>query len=224
MFPEAKDIEAFRGRFTGRCFILGAGPSLRLELPLLPRLYHEFTFGVNYLLQWDDLPFYPTFYCAQETNNLEAIDALLNREKYQGPRFFATPQPEDIRRDYPKWIPVLVDRHLDMQRENGPFAGLDDELTPLAWNNGSTVMSAVQIACWLGFWRVYLLGCDAGETGHCYPEEKMVPRGRQDGFMRAAMNAEVAMGRMGRKLVDLSQGGGLPIGKGKLEEVLGSGY
>lgn len=109
--------------------------------------------------------------------------------------------------------------------QNGEFGGLADEL-PYVAHGGSVAMFAVQLASWMGFQRIYLIGCDASRQGHAGglglgPEDKT--RNRQDTFIRSAKAAEELLAKHDRRLIDLTEGGALTVAKDSLKAVLKSG-
>ena len=51
---------------SGRVFLMGTGPSLASQLPLLHHLKDEQTWTVNRMAHWKDLPFAPTHHSIAE--------------------------------------------------------------------------------------------------------------------------------------------------------------
>ena len=209
-----------------RCFILGTGPSLDLASDIhLAALAKEWVWGVNTVLLYARLPFVPHFYCVAESTWLQnvAIPQLVaTLPKLPVARFYAHHWPllEPQLRGW-IYVPYVSGSHI----ENGEFSGLGNEL-PYVTNGRSVVLMAVQLACWLGFSDIYLLGVDASTRGHAQgltldPGDDY--RDTQGPFIRAALAAEATMANHGRRLVDLTVGGNLPISKGDIRSVLGAG-
>ena len=143
----ARRLERFANRHQGqRCFIIGNGPSLN-RMDLRP-LANEFTFGLNriYLL-FDKVGFVSTYYvsvnrlvigqCASEIQGLPAIkfiDWVGQKWMHSGPNlFFIRRIPE------PCFVP-------DIRR------GL--------WQGATVTYVAMQIAYYMGFTKVILIGVD----------------------------------------------------------------
>mgnify|MGYP001564543269 FL=1 len=104
----------------------------------------------------------------------------------------------------------------------GDFQGWGEEF-PYVSNGRGVVSMAVQIACWMGFGEIYLLGVDGTSRGHA----KGLGLGREDDFrdtqtpfLNCMLKAEEVMGKAGRKLISLAEGGDLSIPRMKLREVL----
>lgn len=219
-------LDALHNKCAGeRAFIIGCGPSLqKVDRKLFNRLSNESTFGVNYLMRWAGIRFFPTFYCVDEWPDLWSVDELLRLWK-SAPGRAGQVLPDRFYshlfelKSPPGWMFVKGDDNLDMSI-NGAFSGLGGNLEPTAHHAGSVVMFALQLACWMGFEPIYLIGCDATRHGHVYEDPADKERNRQDVFQRAALAALKAMNGAGRTLIDLTDGGLLPIRKGRLKEVL----
>ncbi len=220
-------IQAFHNAFYGeRVFIIGTGPSLdKAKDKQLEALSGEYTFGVNTLLTYERLPFTPDFYCVAESGWLTdiSIPNVIERfKKLPENRFYCHHFPLEALRDT-GWHYVKYDS--DKRMQDGEFSGFDDAL-PYVTNGNSVIMFAVQLACWMGFTDIYLLGCDASRQGHAeglgLGAEDAV-RLRQDSFVRSANKAEEIMGKEGRQLVNLTEGGALKISRGELGKVLKEG-
>lgn len=152
---DQKRLLDLHNKFAGnRMFIMGNGPSLnRLSLDLLK---HEYTFGVNriYLL-FDRISWRPSFYSAFDLrvvpDNAEEINMLDIPFK-----FFAT-----------KHCGIIEERsnhlwYLDNSRKDG----LDNRFEPSAvitgfGGGGSITHLAIQLAFFMGFDPIYLIGVDA---------------------------------------------------------------
>lgn len=212
----------FRDLYMGkRCFIVGTGPSLdKVPAKYLSALRLEYTWGVNTLLAYPRLPFIPTFYAVAESQWLQGISipkTIASLRSLPAVRFYAHHWPLENLED---WIYVRYDSGLDMER--GMFEGLDNKFE--AVTNGRSVISmAVQIACWMGFQHIYLLGVDATQKGHAIGTglgRWEYDRGRQDAFVRCMDVAAARMKEHGRRLINLSKGGNLTIERGDLKKVL----
>jgi hypothetical protein len=215
-------LGAFAGRHTGqRCFILGNGPSLA-KMDLGP-LADEVSFGLNriYLL-FDDLPFRPTYYCA--ANELVLEQFCDDIAALSMPRFLSwsgrqrfDPQDESIL--YLKQALTLND-----------FFGYDARRA--VCSGGTVTYLAIQLAWFMGFQQVILLGVDhsfadkgvpnheelresAVDENHFHPD--YFPKGsrwqlpdllRSEGAYRLARDAFEAEGR---QILDATVGGQLEV-------------
>ena len=161
---------------SGRIFMLGTGPSLIDQLPLLERLKDEVTFGCNTLARWDALPFSPTYYGISDVHDPGSIDTLgeLIPEStiafnvrwpkyYTGQRFHAVSKAHDSR-----------------QFHSHGLVGFGDDLPGLSTGR-TTPLTLVQVAIWLGYRQFYFLGIEQSR-GYCYDPETRVSGFKQDSF------------------------------------------
>ena len=168
-----------RGAHQGeQLFILGSGPSLHdLGQGEWAALRRERTFGLNYLFQWDRLPFIPDYWAIYENDIILTVAEAMEADGRLGhiPKFFAseTDYNDGVFYNAPGW--TWIYRHPKAQLVNGAFNGLEEtfEWTGFA---GSPALIAVQLGCWMGFESIYLVGCDNSQVGHCYNlEDERVP-------------------------------------------------
>jgi hypothetical protein len=143
-----------RNRYLGeRCFVMGNGPSLnRTDLS---KLKDEYTFGVNkiYLL-FDRIEWRPTFYTLLDwrvgPEIAPHVDQLEDSLKFYPNRFRGIlPDADDV-----YWYttrPVLD--HIDDQFQPDIVDGVPSK--------GTIVVTALQLAFFLGFREIYLIGTDA---------------------------------------------------------------
>lgn len=219
-----QDHEALRKCYNlykgERCFIFGTGPSLLSEdSRLLEKLSSEVTIGCNYLLKIPWFPFVPTFYTAGEIDNLPAIESTIQSAEdrlrtitYRWFVSFICPT------EFPNWSWIYRDPATNMQQ--GDFQGLKRPLEHVVSQTGGHLLAGpVPLACWLGFDTIYLLGCDNSRRGYAYAED--APRlDRPDSVHRAMLTAKENIEAVGRKIVDLTTGGCLPLERKKLKEVV----
>lgn len=147
-----------------RCFIIGNGPSLRKTD--LSRLENEFTFGLNriYLL-FDELGFATTYYvsvnklvigqCAQEI--IEQVPC---------PKFISWHA-----RDLIKFTADMIFLH---SRNDCRFY---TDITEGVWEGATVTYVALQIAYYLGFHKVILIGVDHSFATKGTPHTPVVSQG-----------------------------------------------
>ena len=191
-----------------RCFIFGTGPSLTTQIDLLPKMVDEYTFTCNRMRQWGDVPFRPYIHCITEPGPIQSwgygISPLYD-------------YPEAQNRVACMWWPVVAPGWLWLPKANddiqlrwwGP-QGLDDRLSPLpsAWASPLTI---AQLALWMGFKKIYLLGVDTTQQGQAWDVEKgrtKKPRNIRS-ILESADRLHRDMRRAGRELWDCTPGGKL---------------
>lgn len=145
-----------------RCFILGNGPSLvDLDFSLLQ---NEITFTVNYLYKNPDFKKINTNYHVLADPgffNIHELPIVLNqiKELAESPKFFIEADGYE----------VVKEANLDKNYEIAFFKfmiSVDDldfmsiDLTSMFPYFNTVVQSAIAIAMYMGFSKIYLLGCD----------------------------------------------------------------
>ena len=155
-----------KGKYHGcRCFIIGNGPSLKqTDLTLLKK---EYTFGLNriYLLS-DETGFRPTFMVSVNRVLLEQF----------GKEIEALPTPKFLSWQARKWVD-LQDGDLFV-RDSGfhPLKPLGFSKRPWAkiWEGATVTYVAMQLAYYLGFDEVILIGVDHSFTTKGTPHKEIV--------------------------------------------------
>jgi hypothetical protein len=137
-----------------RCFIMGNGPSLnRCDLTLLKS---EVTFGVNSIfLNEPTMGFRPTYYVVEDL--FVAEDRAPQIKAFDGPtKFFGNYLdyclggcPDSI------WLNVCID-----YSEYPGFPHFSDNAARMLWCGGTVTFICLQLAFYMGFQEVILLGFD----------------------------------------------------------------
>lgn len=151
-----KKLKSLKDSHRGeRCFIVGNGPSLTPED--LDMIKDEYSFGFNRIyLMFDKTEWRPTFYCTQDDKIATASVELIN-EKIETPYVFAPINLNwyynvDIKTDY--YFSPLPSKS---EEECPPFC----EDIPHYIGVGNTVAyTAIQLAVYMGFKEIYLIGVD----------------------------------------------------------------
>lgn len=156
-FQKSRDaMRAYHNKFRGkRCFIIGNGPSLRKED--LEILNNEITFashGIYYLFKETD--WRPTFYCAQDAKLICERYREIEAECHDILCFFAL--VKNLR--YPR-LPkksICVELDLSPSENEGPKFSVD--LCKCVYEGFTVTYFSIQLAIYMGFSEIYLLGVD----------------------------------------------------------------
>lgn len=166
-----ENVKSLKGVHEGdRCFIAGNGPSLaNTNLDLIAG---EYSFGLNRVsLIYDKTKWRPTYFVLVNeiaayssphmfekeimVNNDLGITCIVNEDFINPNKCRRHKQYEDLENIY--FVKSVGDR-------NFPFH--DDQWSYDPSNKvtkyGSCLMALVQIACYMGFKKIYLVGCDLG--------------------------------------------------------------
>jgi hypothetical protein len=143
-------IDTLQDLFLGeRCFIIGNGPSLnKTDLSLLR---YEYTIGLNRIyLNYPKMGYQPSFLCVTNPNVIEQFHAEID---VLGSIKFLTYRTRDLIKN--RWNTFFM--------ETSGVHDFFEDLRELTWCEGCTVTyCAMQVAFYLGFKTVVLVGVDHG--------------------------------------------------------------
>jgi FkbM family methyltransferase len=148
-------LTGLHGAFSGQtCFIIGNGPSLRHTD--LQALSQEFTFGLNRIyLNYSQMGFQPTFFCCANPHVLKQFAADI--DAVRSLKFLSIAGR--------KWIRDTNGVFFLRSVQTADGFEFVKDLSLGEWSEGWTVTyCAMQVAYYLGFSRVVLIGVD-----HNYP-------------------------------------------------------
>jgi len=151
--------------FAGkRCFIIGNGPSLK-KTPM-KLLTDEYTIGLNRIyLNYDSMGFEPTFYCAVNRYVVEQFYGEIDR--LNSIKFLRKEAERLIRN---RWNTFFM--------ESYGVHHFNPDLETLQWCEGWTVtFCAMQVAFYLGFETVILVGVDHSFEGVGEPNKLVIATG-----------------------------------------------
>ena len=156
---EREKLQTLHNKFKGeRCFIIGNGPSLnKCDLTLLE---NEYTFGVNGIFyKTDKSGFRPTFYMVEDTHVID--DNLTRINTYTAPyRFFPSIYKKKIKRTENTYF---FRADLGFYRGDHPCfetPRFSNDFASVAYCGQSVTYLNMQLAYYLGFTEVYLIGMD----------------------------------------------------------------
>ena len=151
-----RSLKEFADKYNGRrAFIIGNGLSLnKLDLT---RLKDEVTFGVNSIFyNFDRMGFKPTFYVVEDTlvaqDRKDEINELTGMVKIFG-KYLRKHGIED--KNDVIWANVILD-HL----EYPGFPHFSRDAAKCLWVGGTVSYLCMQLAYYMGFAEVYLIGFD----------------------------------------------------------------
>lgn len=152
-------LEELHNKFVGeRCFIVCNGPSLTIED--LNKLKNEYCFSMNSVINGiDKTDWYPMFYGIQDMNVYKKIlESVLNcKSKYifisDEVRKFSYPSPHDA---------ILFKHYQEGNYPDNPYPNFrfSNDAALAVFDGFSIAYSLLQIACYLGFREIYLIGND----------------------------------------------------------------
>lgn len=153
-----KQIAAYQGRYTGRrCFLIGNGPSLRAEDLEALHQNGEITFAFNRIYNiFDQTRWRPTFYISQDEKMLQGCADVVNALEL-AVKFI----PIQLRWYYGIDIADACYFNMISQQYDDPenFYFSDDAAHRL-YNASTCMYTAAQMAVYMGFSEIYLIGVD----------------------------------------------------------------
>lgn len=174
-----KHISTLKGILQGkRCFIIATGPSLTMDD--LKKLKNEYTFGVNSLVKViDEMGYTPTWLGIQDGNVFDKIGKTIENSNVK--KIFITDElfKKIENKDEKRYIQYSLynKRHLSHNNLRPLSTGFSFDCSKCVYDGYSITYSLLQIAVYMGFTEIYLLGCDCTydvkggkqhfvETGH----------------------------------------------------------
>lgn len=151
-----KKLKTLKGKYTGqRCFIIGNGPSLNVAD--LEQLKDEYTFAFNRIYCiFDQTEWRPTFYCTQDEkivrNSLKEI-----KSKIDTPFVFA---PIDLKWYYELNLETEYYFSQKQVKSEIEYPEFSEDISHKIGVGNTVAYTAMQIAVYMGFTKIYLLGVD----------------------------------------------------------------
>jgi hypothetical protein len=164
-----KDI--YRGK---RCFIIGNGPSLQKnDLECLHK-NHEITFAANQIYRiFDEVTWRPDYYCCVDdlliNQCIDAIAVIECKDKFLFD-YFNYPYVLEKKQN----IQYIHIKGMEYETESPKFS---DDITKEIYMGYTVTYAMLQIACYMGFKEIYLIGVDHSDFNkhfiHNYYEKDM---------------------------------------------------
>jgi len=219
-------LAPFEGVASGRCFVMGTGPSLLdISEELKTQLQQEVTIGVS---AFATIPgwFSPTYIMCREYNAGMRVEAALGIQRFDGEKLLLLPflsDPGIIHREpdseffrrVQEWHWIFIDPTYsieDWEPENPAWR------LPMLGHNAA--LQATLMLWWMGFKEIYLLGCDNTNVGYAYDQAEKRPWADTDIVHKMSLILVNQLEGQGVILKDCTEGGRLPIPKANLADVL----
>ncbi len=195
-------IESIHNRHMGEeAFVFGVGPSLLEQVDALSKLSGRHTIATDRLVLWEECPFTPKYHIVSEWRHIVHLNDLYTWEGVEE-RFVCTQREVE----HGRW--TYIPKSNDQYTKTRGTQGIDDDFYPFTIGASSTG-SGVQLALWMGYERIYLLGNDLSPDGHVWdPEDTRITQ--HWGQITAAwQQIRDDVFNAGREIYDCSPGGRL---------------
>lgn len=159
-----------------RCFIIATGPSLTMED--IESLKDEYTISMNSICKlYDQTEWRPTYYAIQDNQVFDKMQNIIRRHK-EVPVFISDNILPTYRREK-EWIEFPTDTmyHSYDMKIGKYHAKFSDDCYDIVYDGYSIAYSCVELAVYMGFKEIYLLGADCTYMGE---KEHFVDSGVED--------------------------------------------
>lgn len=150
---ELQQLAALKGKYRGkRCFIIGTGPSLTISD--LEMLSNEITFATNRIYElFSQTVWRPTFYVNQDHNLIQMYEDKI-KEVDSELKFLPVDYKPLFKGEKYRFF---VLKHKDFYPHKAPFS---TDISEFLAQGFTVTYGAIQIAIYMGFTEIYLLGID----------------------------------------------------------------
>lgn len=212
-------IKELKDRFQGeRCFIVATGPSLTIDD--CEKLKGEKTFSMNSIIDiFEQTTWRPTFYGIQDINVYEKYSNEIKSIPWEYlfvgsviPEKFSVPKNSIIFNNYQLNHRMLYfHKHYYTRFSNDAYVTVYDGYT--------ITYSLIQIAAYLGFKEIYLLGCDCSHKANSKEKQHIVEHGIYDPFLSTSQERMLHAYRVAKdyceakniKIINATRGGELEL-------------
>ena len=153
-----KRLHDYKGMYAGqRCFLIGNGPSLCAEDLTTLCEHHEITFAFNRIYNiFDETPWRPDFYISQDEKMLSGCMDIVKSLELPVKLI-----PIQLKWYYGIDIPGAQYFNIMGQETEVPSAfRFSDELDHEIFNASTVMYTAAQMAAYMGFKEIYMIGVD----------------------------------------------------------------
>ncbi len=205
-----RDIEAFRNKhYSERCFIVATGPSLKQEDLKILSKNNEICFGVNRVFYVDEKIWKPQYYVF--------LDRLGMKEYWDDIAAYDVDN-KFIGDSYWKNVAYKGEMHVIHAVTGHSFKippKFSENLERKVYTYATVTYAAIQIAVYMGFSTIYLLGVDcnySNKRNYFFQEEKRdIYNHYEDRMLMAYEIAENYAKSHNIKIINASRGGNLEV-------------
>lgn len=211
-------IEKLKGIHKNqRCFIVATGPSLRMDDLDILADNNILTFGVNKIgYAYGSTKWRPTYYVGIDRRMVESEYFTNIKPEEQSIYAFIGDESEEFWNREHK--PCVLKHHFSSEWAFGRYPKFSEDIARKTYTGGTIVYICIQIAVYMGFKEIYLLGVDftganehGSKYGHFYAEKELVSVSYTDQVKAAYGKAQKYADEHGIKIYNATRGGKLEI-------------
>jgi hypothetical protein len=154
-----KKLKKFKDIHKGeRCFIIGNGPSLKIED--LDKLKNEYTFAANKIyVAFEETDWRPTYYCIQDFR-LIMLEFESITQKTDAKFKFIAGNPLILKNIHLNdWIYFFIDNRSPFYL-HARYPSFSEDISRQIFEGSTVTYANIQLAVYMGFKEIYLLGVD----------------------------------------------------------------
>lgn len=213
------EIEQFKNKHKGQsCFVIGNGPSLRFsDLELLVANGIP-SFGMNAIWKiFDQTTWRPTYYFVEDPRYFRdgnpTKDFLLKPSKSIAMLFLGDGEEEFFKKNEPAGKYIIFHSHFEFSEFRHPK--FSEDLSRKSYEGGTVVYSCLQMAVYMGFKHIFLLGMDRVDPskgknqmfGHVYAEKQYISQSYDEGVRLGDESAKKYTDEHGINVWNATRGG-----------------
>lgn len=212
------EIEKLKGVHKNqKCFIVATGPSLRMEdLDMLAEK-KILTFGVNKIgYAYAATKWRPTYYVGNDKRLVDSEYFSSIKPEEQSMYALIGDESEEFWSKEHK--PSVLKYHLSSEWTFGRYPKFSEDIAKKTYCGGTVVYNCMQMAVYMGFKEIYLLGVDftgANEHGsrynHFYTEKELTSVSYTDQVKNSYEKAKKYTDEHGIKICNATRGGKLEV-------------
>lgn len=215
--PRFLPLKRLKDKYAGkRCFVTCTGPSLTIED--LEMLKDEYVFGMNSIcLIHNKTKWKPDFYAIQDSAVFDKLQETVKNTD-NGLMFFPYSYKEKYGlSDNCVFFPICGKYHLwECYRLKKYFSRFSKDCYVRVWDGFSITMSIIQLAFYMGFDEIYLLGADCSYLGN---KQHFIEHGHYtkssalagDRLIKTYMDLKKFTDKNGLKVYNATRGGCLEV-------------
>lgn len=217
--PKYEWIKTLENKYQGeRCFVVATGPSLTIDD--LDLIKNEYGFGMNScILAFNKTSWRPNFYAIQDEYVYEKLERELNNISGEDLKEIWVSENVASKISLSKRFKIFSLHYLDHKMFHPKGFGefkFSNDCYSCIYDGYTITFSIMQLACYMGFKEIYLLGCDCDynqkkghfvEYGHKDPKSAIMG----DKMIQGHYEFKKFADSIGVKVINCTRGGMLEV-------------
>lgn len=210
-------IEKYKNIYKGkRCFIVATGPSLKVKDLEMLNVNNEICISMNHIWKaFKDTNWRPTYYIADDWRAINDVPRVLeNLEEFT--MFLGDTNKEFWQKEHPKNI---IKHHFNYEYSEKRYPKFSEDFARQCYMGSTVTYSCMQLAVYMGFKEIYLLGVDFSYANskmdekytHFFKEDTLSSTGYVEQVTLAYQAARAYADVHGIRVYNATRGGKLEV-------------